>query len=961
MTFAVIILAPFLLALLLLFLRQYLPAAQQGWLLAGSLALSFIGLITQISQVSDGAVLLYSLPWMPQIGLELSLYIDGLSLFFALIITGMGAVVMWYGGYYFEKAQEAGRFLALLMAFTGSMLALVMAGNLITMFIAWELTSIISFLLISFKGEYPEARSGASQALVITGGGGLALFAGLLIMGNAAGSYSFSDILASGEILRAHPWVSGFTLLLLLGAFSKSAQFPLHFWLPGAMSAPTPASAFLHSATMVKAGIYLLLRFYPTLGETIVWSNVVPVVGLVTMIVSATISLRQQDLKGVLAYSTISQLGALTALAGLPNGVGIKAAILGVVGHALYKGALFLVAGTVDHATGTRLIAKLGGLRAKMPGLAVVTAIAVFSMAGVPPMLGFVAKELMIEAVLHDPLALAIVIISAAFTFVAGLRIAWDVFMGQRAIPPEEAEEAAETKDAYPHFHAVPAPLVLAPAILAVLSVVFGVLIAPLLSGIVVAAYGKPTSLYLFPPGGINEAFIMSLVALSVGLVIFLLRRFWLKIPIPAPITGAIVYQKVIRLVEMLGDLLLKMQVGTVRHYLFVILTVVAILLSTVLFSEFTIDTFRRLTLDFNDGVADVLKIMLLSMTLIATLASILFERHLLAALSLGVAGYSIGGLFLLEPAPDVALVQFLVETVVTVLTFIILARISQDERRRAMERLWGQSNRGLIRDLALSIAIGVAVSIFALASVASRPHPSPISTWHLENALPQAGVTDVVAGIITDFRGVDTLIEITVFSMAGLGVLTMLARPNPSNRPTFFQRWRQRRRGKGEYLDALQEDAEREEPRLYESHFQDPITQFAAVLVLPISLMLALAHILYGSSAPGDGFTAGVIAGLGISLWYIVFGYDEAKRRFKWLHLPALIGIGLVLAFANAALPMLFGQDFLTLTKITSFSFADIKLASSLVYEIAIFLTVSGGVGVIMEAISHPKEVEPL
>ncbi len=965
MEFAIIIAIPFILALLMAVAGRRVQAAQQGWLLLGVMAVLFILLLSRLPLPDGQPAQTFNLPWIPEIGLEFSLYIDGLALVFAILVTGVGAVVVFYAGHYFETSLQAAQFQALLLAFISSMLALVLAGNLLTLFIAWELTSIISFLLISFKSSDAEARSGASQALVITGGGGLALLLGLLLVGGAAGSMSLGEILSSGDVLREHPWYSAFTVLILLGCFSKSAQFPLHFWLPGAMSAPTPASAFLHSATMVKAGIYLLLRLYPVLGETPLWNNTLFGFGLATMLIAAFLSLRQRDLKGILAYTTISQLGAFTALIGLPAGAGLKAALIGILAHALYKGAMFLIAGIVDHATGTRNVDELGGLRRLMPGLAVVTAVATLSMAGVPPLFGFVAKETLLEAVIHQPVPLAIVAISAAFTVIAALRLSWDVFMGETRIPLPQEEHADHDAhhpygdDAYDysHQHTVSGWMAAAPGVLAGASLLLGVGIAPLVSPLVGAGLGKSVSLYLFPPGGINTAFIISIIALIAGTALFAVRGVWLAWPGRTLLSGARVYQAAIKGVETAGDMILKTQNGTIRYYLVVILAAVVLLLATVIPDE--LGSMRALSLQFS-GVTDALKVVLLALSLAATLASVLFKQHLVAVLALGVSGYAIGGIFLLEPAPDVALVQFLIETLVTVLTIVILARTSEEERRKAIDRLWDQTRVGLGRDVLISVAIGTAVGIFALAAVSNRPSPNPISAWHLENALPQAGVNDVVAGIITDFRGMDTLLEITVFGMAALGVLTMLARPNPGRVMPLFRR--------GEPVtndstskDALQEDAERPEPVTYAPHFSSPMTRVAALAVMPLALLIALAHILYGAVSPGDGFTAGTIAGLGGALWFVVFGYEETKRRLRWLHPVPLIGIGLVVAISNAAAPLLFGREFLALTKLTGSSFADIKLASSLLFEVGIFLTVFGGISAIMEAIAHPKEVEPL
>ncbi len=934
MDIALIAAVPFLLALVMLGLRDRARPPLHGGLLTVALGGLCIYGLAQLPAVTQQPQL-YRLDWVPQIGLALSFYLDGLALLFVILITGVGAVITFYSGSYFEEGRDSGRFLALLMAFTGAMLGLVTAGNVLTLFIAWELTSIISFLLIGFYGD-EKARKGSLQALLVTGGGGLALLAGLLLLAAVAGSAELSTILTSGDLLRQHPWYGAIAVLIFIGCFSKSAQWPLHFWLPGAMTAPTPASAFLHSATMVKAGIYLLARLQPALGETALWQVALVGFGLITLLIGAALALRQTDLKGCLAYSTVSQLGALVALIGLPGGEGIKAAMVGILAHALYKGALFLTVGAVDHATGTRDLTKLGGLRLTMPVFALVTLISGLSMAGVPPLFGFVGKELLIEASLKTlPMlvTLAVVIVSAALTVAMAFILFWDVFMG-RALQPHHHDHDTH------HFHAPSRWMAAGPLAMAVLSIGLGVGIAPLVTPLVQPAVGKPINLYLFPPGGINQAFILSMIALVGGAVIFATRSFWRAWTLPTLPTGTAIYQSMVSGVEWCADQLLKSQNGRIRHYLIVILLAVIALMSVAGLQN-AVD-FSRLNLEIR-GAADVLKIVLIGLALGATLTSILFKKHLLAALALGVAGYSIGGLFLLEPAPDVALVQFLVETIATVLIIMILVRTSETERAEAMQQLWSGSRASLWRDILIAGAVGVGVTLFALAAVASRPDSQTVATWHLENALPETAVNDVVASIVTDFRGMDTLIEISVFGMAALGVLTLLA----GKRST-------------ESKEAAPAEATPPQPQ-YTFAFSDALNRTAARVVLPVALLIAFAHILYAGAAPGDGFTAGVIAGLAVALWYIVFGYEGVREQLRWLHPAAMIGIGLTMALVNAALPLLFGRDFFAFTLLPVDLPASIKLASTTIFEVAIFLTVFGGISAIMEALTHPKEVETL
>ncbi len=953
LSLAVVTFFPIIVALLLIFAGNLLS---RRMVISGIVALLVVLLIALVQYVPgmEESSRSSSVDWVPSLGLNFSLYLDGLSLLFALVIVGIGVVVALYAGFYFEAVHDLYRFYRLLLTFMSAMLGLVLAGNVLTLFIAWELTSVVSFLLISFEGATsPEARKGALQALIVTGGGGLALLLGLVLLGTASGSMEMQHILADNS-LRTHAWYPVFTVLILIGCFSKSAQWPLHFWLPGAMSAPTPASAYLHSATMVKAGIYLLLRLHPVLGETPLWQSGLMIFGLITLLVGALLALHQHDLKAALAYSTVSQLGALVALIGLPDGAGVKAALVGILAHSLYKAALFLTAGAVDHATGTRDLTKLGGLAKWLPGWAVVAGLAGLSMAGIPPLLGFVAKETLLDAMLESPLALLVVVVSAALTVAMALILVWDVFMGER-------------HDSTQDVHAPDLGMLVGPAVLVCAALIAGVGVDHLVKPLVQPVLHKEIHLVLF--AGFNSAFWFSLLAIGVGIVVFMTRSQWRAFTMPETPSGKQIFEGVVGGVERVGDLVLRSQNGQLRYYLFVILGTVVLLQLSAGLSHITETSFQ---FAWNDST-DILRGLLLLVSLGAMVASIVIRQHFMAALILGVAGYAVGGLFLLEPAPDVALVQFMVETLGTVLIIIMLAKISAPERQAAMQNLWGQSRSGLIRDGVIAILIGVGVGLFALAAVNHRATlPNTISVWHLENALPLLGFPDVVGAIVTDFRGMDTIIEITVFSVAALGVLTLLSTPDTgSDWPRHFKRL-----AHGFRSNVLRHElktskihhahdkafAEPEIETVFQSHFSTPLTRSVSAIVLPFALLVALSHLLYGGEGPGDGFTAGVISGLGVALWYIVYGYNEAQRRLGWLKPRYLIGTGLTLVIANAALPLLTSQPFLTHISFDAIHLpANLHLSTTLFYETGIFLTVLGCTSTVMEAIAYPGEVEPL
>ncbi len=874
--------------------------------------------------VVEQETLVASVPWVPQYGLALSFLLDGLSLLFGLIITGIGAVIFLYAGPYFDDAGERARFQRLLLLFTAAMLWLVLSGNIITLFIAWELTSITSFLLIGFKGDkYASARAGASRALIVTGGGGLALLAGLMLLGSAGGTYDLSALLT--QDLTGHTLYVPATVLIMVGAFTKSAQFPFHFWLPGAMDAPTPASSFLHSATMVKAGVYLLIRLHPTLGDTTLWVGALLTVGLVTMFLSALLAIRQPDLKGVLAFTTTSKLGVLVTLIGIPGGYGIKAAMIGVLAHALYKSALFLSVGNIDHATGTRQVSELGGLWRHMPITGVVVIVSALSMAGFPPLMGFVAKETLLEAVAYSPLITGIVFVSAVLTATAGYILIWDVFFG-------------ETKGDW-HFHALPRTMEIAPNAMAAGTVAIAFLLGPLLLPLLTPMVPVDFKLVLFP--GFNNIFWLSMAAIVGGLALFVLRNPWRRVP-DFPLSATRAYNGIIAGIEWIADQALKSQNGKLRHYLIVVIGVVmAILLYGGLIQDLanspalTLGTFT---------LADILDVMLLVLAVGAAWASVIVRKHLHAALSLAIFGYAVAGVFLVEPAPDVALVQFLVETLATVVLIIMISRVSPEQREQAMEVLKRTlDNRpdtlAKARDITIAVITGMCMSAFAMVALINRANRESIAAWHLDNADVEVGVTDVVSAILTDFRGTDTLVEIGVFSIAALGLLALLTiNRDETNSP--------------EYVKYLQQGTQ----------MATPFINTVAAIILPLTLVIASVHILYGANAPGDGFTAGIVAGLGVALHYVVYGYEYVRIRLSWVHPTRFITAGLLLAFVNALLPLLVGGQFMGLLDFAPWlDFANLKFTTTIVFEIAIALTVFGGVSLIMETIAHPAGVPAL
>lgn len=503
--------------------RDRLTATRLGWLLAGVPFAAFILLAIKVPALQANLLYTWQMPWLSTVGFNAGLYFDSLSALFALLITFIGTMVVIYAGQYFKGEPGAWRFFTYILLFMGAMLGLVMAGDVLTLFIFWEGTSITSFLLVAYKPKSEAARQGAFKALFITAGGGIALLMGLLFMAQVVGDARFVAILTSGDALRESRFYPIILGLVALGAFTKSAQFPFHIWLPDAMSAPTPASAYLHSATMVKAGIYLMARMNPVLGLTEAWFWLLTLAGMATMLTGAVLALKKYDLKAVLAYSTICQLGILMMMIGQNMAISFKALIVGILAHALYKSALFLVVGIVDHETGTRDLRRLGGLRSAMSRTFAIGLVAALSMAGLPPLFGFLAKETLLATAVHPSLPVPVAWIFTAASVLAGAlmlaisgRLLWDTFMGEPRDPEIRGHEA-------------PAAMLLAPALPADLSLILGQLPGPkaeaaMLANAAGAAYGSKVKVSLALWTGLNIPLLLSIVAIIMGSVIFAYR-----------------------------------------------------------------------------------------------------------------------------------------------------------------------------------------------------------------------------------------------------------------------------------------------------------------------------------------------------------------------------------------------------------------------------------------------------
>jgi NADH:ubiquinone oxidoreductase subunit 5 (subunit L)/multisubunit Na+/H+ antiporter MnhA subunit len=916
---------------------------QASWLLAAFPLAAFGLLIFLLPAIAESGSLVVSLPWIPSLGVSASLYFDHLAALFALLVSGIGALVVIYGGYYFKAERSAWRFQCYILLFMTAMLGVVMAGDVVTLFVFWEGTSITSYLLIGYNSRDEAARRAALKSLLITGGGGLVLFVGLLMVWGVTGDSDFAGILGSGELLRSSRLYPVMLLLIAVGAFTKSAQWPAHIWLPDAMTAPTPASAYLHSATMVKAGIYLMARLNPVLGLTELWFWLLSLFGLITMVHGACVALKQTDLKALLAYTTISQLGLLMMLIGQDTQIAFKALVVGVMAHALYKGALFMVAGIVDHETGTRDLQKLGGLVRAMPATFAIGLVAALSMAGLPPMFGFLAKETLLASVLHatvHPLVTVVLttgaVLTGALMFTLAGTFVMEVFLGA-------------PRDAARHGHEPATGILLAPFLPALVSVAIGLLPEPQALALLLAhaaenAFGQPVKVSLAIWTGIHPPLLLSMVAIGAGIVLLRFR---------APVRAAVAsvrarlslngaYSNFVRATDSLSNLATRAQHGRLRGYMELMLVSMAALLLVAgkLPWPASLPALRLY------GEIEWLRAFMLLLTVISAAATLWLRSDLMAILALGVSGMGVAVLMALEPAPDLALVQIVVDILTMIVLVLLLTRLPAEQRQRASEFTFRQSWFGLVRDGLIGLGSAAVMTLICLSALISRPRVSVVTPFFEANSKPRIGADDIVSAILTDFRAFDTLMEIAVFCIAGLGVYTLL-------------------RFASLYAGDREEVSVVLRTRLFRTMGiggarTSPLVEMLANALVPLAMVVGAAHMMFGHDRPGDGFTAGVIVSLAIGFWYVVFGYDPATRRLLWLKPAALIGSGLALALLGAALPLLLGRPFFSPVDFGSLLRlplpAGFKLSTSFLFEVAICLSVLGSASFIIHTLGHPQ-----
>jgi multicomponent K+:H+ antiporter subunit A len=905
---------------------------------AGVTLLALFMLLAHAPAVYRGGVPGWKADWIPQLGLSFSFFVDGLGLFFAALILGIGFLIIVYARFYLSRTDPMGRFYCYLLLFQGSMVGIVLSDNILLLLVFWELTSLTSFLLIGYWSHLPESRQGARMALIVTGGGGLALIAGMLLLGQAAGSYELSEILERGAKIKESPLYLPTLLLVLVGAFTKSAQFPFHFWLPHAMAAPTPVSAYLHSATMVKAGVFLMARLWPVLAGTDEWFLIVSLTGLVTMVIAAWIAIFKDDLKQLLAFSTVSHLGFMTMLLGMGTRAAAIAAVFHILNHATFKAPLFMAAGIVDHKAHTRDVKRLGGLLILMPITGTLAIIASASMAGVPLFNGFLSKEMMLEEAAHTVYAgipwlfPVMAIFGALLSAAYSARLVFHVFLGK-------------ARHDYPnHPHDPPLGMWLPVAVLVALVVVIGILPGLFAQAIVArtasAVVGSEVAdLHLSLWHGFTPALAMSMLALMGGLAMLAAyapingwRLSLLRPEAKRMFEGAIDVIVIIarRIIDLTHTQSLPRYAGTIM------ISVVG--LGALGFFTGTHGAGDRTTLPVS-GAAFVAWAALITACVMVVVRQ---ADRLLTLILTSVVGLVVSLAFLQFSAPDLALTQISVEVVTTILLLLALNLLPKKTPLDGTEPL-------RLAQLGVAGISGAAVAGLAYA-VMTRGFET-ISTYHVAQSKPGGGGTNVVNVILVDFRGYDTFGEIIVLGIAGVTIFALLDSAL--------------RGAAARTLDAMRPGVE--------SHDMHPMMLSVVTRVLlPLVVTAGVYILLRGHNLPGGGFIAGLVVAIAFIMQYMASGYAWAHSRAR-LDAQVMIGGGLALAGLTGVASWVFGRPFLTSTYgyVHLPIVGEFELASAMAFDVGVFFTVVGVVLISLATISrvearaerapgHPERQDP-
>lgn len=883
-------------------------------------ALALIGVLLHAPAVFRGEVVTARFDWLPGLGLNANFFMDGLGFLFACLILGIGLLIILYARFYLSKTDPMGQFYTYLLLFQGAMVGIVLSDNILLLLIFWELTSLSSFLLIGYWKHLPEGRQGARMALAVTGMGGLALIGGMLLLGNIAGSYDISVILTRADVIQADPLYLPALILILLGAFTKSAQFPFHFWLPHAMAAPTPVSAYLHSATMVKAGLFLLARLWPALSGTEAWFYLVTFAGLITMILGAVIALFKDDLKALLAFSTVSHLGLITMLLGIGSPFAAVVAVFHIINHATFKAALFMAAGIVDHEAHTRDIRRLGGLRHLMPVTFVLSAVAALSMAGIPPLNGFLSKEMMLDATWQTGTLIAVgATIAALFSVAYSLRFVAHTFLG-----PKRSDYPAKPHDPGLGMWAAPALLV---ALVVLIGLFPNTMVGPLVAVVGQSVIGAGAEMPYYSLKlwhGVNAALISSIVAVAVGFILLKghepLSRMWNAAPRPE--AKAIFEALVEACARTARAITNTLHDGAMTRYL-AILVVAVTAVGAWAFRGAPHLPGTREALDL-----DALPLIGFVLLVVATLSLVVLHRQRFVALVvISVVGLIVALGFAYMSAPDLAMTQLTVEVVTVILLLLALNYLPKVTPSESAP--WRR-----MRDGAIGVVAGLGAGALAYAIMIRDFAIGPISAYHLENSYIGGGGTNVVNVILVDFRGFDTMGEIIVLGIGALAIFAMVE-------------------------GLLQGPASRRLQNLplpAHAHDRHPMMMVVAARVsLPIALSVGVYIFLRGHNEPGGGFIAGLVVSIALLIQYMASGFAWSQER-KRIDYHGMISVGVLFAVLTGVASWFFGAPFLTSANeyVTIWPLSKIHLASAIPFDLGVFLVVVGSVMLALASLSR-------
>ena len=927
----IIILLPLILGTTLVSLLKQSSRRLTAFAAVGVSMTSLGLLLTQAREVFNGAVITQSWSWLPQLGIDFSFRLDALGLLFALLISGIGTLIYIYAYFYLGPKNSLNKLYLLLMLFMAAMLGISLSNNLILLLVFWELTSISSFLLVGYWSNYDAAQRGSRMALTITGMGGLAMLGGFILLGQITGTYEIDQILTMTAQIQSHALFVPTLLLILLGAFTKSAQFPFHFWLPNAMAAPTPVSAYLHSATMVKAGIFLVARLLPIFAGAALFHNLVTFIGLFTLCMAAFFAIFKEDLKGLLAYSTISHLGLIMCLLGIGSPLAVAAAIFHIINHATFKAALFMIAGIIDHESGTRDLRKLSGLWQLLPYTATLTMVTAASMAGVPLTNGFLSKEMFFTELLSN-LSGPVLICSAIVATLAGIfAVAYSVRLVHGVFFDGPLGKQVPNKDAHEPPFGMRAPATL----LAILCILVGLFPALLVENIVNSTARASTQVMDFEGAhlalwhGFNMPLLMSVIASIGGLIFYFSLAKGGKIreidldPYLGRLQGRVAFDLFLKSL-LLNSRKFKRwtENGKLQSYiLWIVIFSIAIVSLPFLGQGLTTGT-RELT--HAPALAVVLWLLLFS-----SCWMMLWFHHerIKAVLISGAIGLVVTMVFICFSAPDLALTQITVDVVTTVLLLMSLSLLPQlTPYESSVSRRW--------RDALIAIGGGLGIAWITWL-ILTRDHNS-ISWFFMQQSIPLGGGTNVVNVILVDFRGFDTFGEITVLGIAGIGALCL--------------------------MDGMRTHGTTMTQGLSYRFNPSPLMlRITASWILPIALVVSLYIFLRGHNLPGGGFIAGLITALALIIQYMALGQDHAEQLLKAKSgrlYEIWIGTGLVIAGLTGLGAWFWGRPFLTSAHfyVSPPILGEMHLATAALFDVGVYITVVGATMLLISVLGDSR-----